>query len=524
MNQPFVLKVVLLDNTSQRLILSNGLPDVVEELVAEVKRQCGLTSNIRLQFMDPLFENEFMNLTNTNELQNRGTIKVINLSQDSSSDSLPLSEPSISTPTDDTTSFSSVDTDIVSSPDPDPQGSKLYWPSKFIVPEFSYDSEIKLELANAEYRKNGETLIPDVKLKSNILEKLIQQIVRYRVYVSDKQFNSVGEALMSKHPCLSERGSISGYEGWKTSLKNKLAHYRTELRRLGCPEVVVNAMANKPKGSSPALGIKKPKRSEVNYCPPFPIGETENSLEKIRVELQADIKKRNGKDIVRSKMDKTFSYRRYEVVRDAPLVQDFKERWPGLFDVYEINAEFKRLTTIPLQSRFLSQLDILSNKLLALFKKRGGQIGKKLQELMKSMTDEFSDEAVDAGRECILKALCVYLNEDPDILIKEHVGNNEADFEDYTENTTVGIFTAKQHAAQSKPDDIGIILEGQIVIQELDNVPLAYALLFGLLYALNMDYPPQQRYFFEVVQKVIMELDGGTLSRKAQVLKNRLLE
>uniref|UniRef100_A0AAV2KAG7 Uncharacterized protein n=1 Tax=Knipowitschia caucasica TaxID=637954 RepID=A0AAV2KAG7_KNICA len=120
-------------------------------------------------------------------------------------------------------------------------------------------------------------------------------------------------------------------------------------------------------------------------------------------------------------MDKTFSYRRYEVVRDAPLVQDFKERWPGLFDVYEINAEFKRLTTIPLQSRFLSQLDIFSNKLLALFKKRGGQIGKKLQELMKSMTDEYSDEAVDAGRECILKALCVYLNEDPDILIKEHV-------------------------------------------------------------------------------------------------------
>uniref|UniRef100_A0A3P8RZI9 Uncharacterized protein n=1 Tax=Amphiprion percula TaxID=161767 RepID=A0A3P8RZI9_AMPPE len=76
----------------------------------------------------------------------------------------------------------------------------------------------------------------------------------------------------------------------------------------------------------------------------------------------------------------------------------------------------------------------------------------------------------------------------------------------------------------SKPDDIGIILEGQVVIQELDNVPLAISLLFGLLYALNMDYPPQLRYFFEVVQKVIMELDGGVLSRKAQVLKNRLYE
>uniref|UniRef100_A0A3P8SGQ8 Uncharacterized protein n=1 Tax=Amphiprion percula TaxID=161767 RepID=A0A3P8SGQ8_AMPPE len=98
-------------------------------------------------------------------------------------------------------------------------------------------------------------------------------------------------------------------------------------------------------------------------------------------------------------------------------------------------------------------------------------------------------------------------------------GHDNTVFEDYAEETTVGIFTSRRHEAQSKPDDIGIILEGQVVIQELDNVPLAISLLFGLLYALNMDYPPQLRYFFEVVQKVIMELDGGVLSRKAQVLK-----
>lgn len=102
-------------------------------------------------------------------------------------------------------------------------------------------------------------------------------------------------------------------------------------------------------------------------------------------------------------------------------------------------------------------------------------------------------------------------------------GDNEALFTDYVEDTTVGIFTVK-HQAQSKPHDIGIVLEGDIVIQDLDNVPLAISLLFGLIYALNMDYPPQLKYFFEVVQKVIMELDGGTLSKKAQVLKNRLLD
>lgn len=102
-------------------------------------------------------------------------------------------------------------------------------------------------------------------------------------------------------------------------------------------------------------------------------------------------------------------------------------------------------------------------------------------------------------------------------------GTCENLFETYVQETTVGIFTAKQHEAQTKPDNIGIVLEGQIVIQGMDNVPLAISLLFGLLYALNMDYPTHLRYFFEVVQKVIMELDGGTLSKKAQVLKNRLL-
>lgn len=53
----------------------------------------------------------------------------------------------------------------------------------------------------------------------------------------------------------------------------------------------------------------------------------------------------------------------------------------------QINAEFKRITTMPLQSRFLSQLDMLSHKLLKLFNKRGGQIGKRLQSILTCMTE-----------------------------------------------------------------------------------------------------------------------------------------
>ncbi len=40
-----------------------------------------------------------------------------------------------------------------------------------------------------------------------------------------------------------------------------------------------------------------------------------------------------------------------------------------LFIFVQINAEFKRITTVALQSRFLSQIDMLSDKLLKVFQK-----------------------------------------------------------------------------------------------------------------------------------------------------------
>ena len=116
----------------------------------------------------------------------------------------------------------------------------------------------------------------------------------------------VAKALVSKHPCLTEGGSLTGCAGWKASLGNKLAIDRTRLRKLGGTEVMVNSLKHKPEGkSSPAAAIKKPRRSEVNY---FPIGESETSLEKLSEELLSDVKRRNNRELVKMKMDKTFAY------------------------------------------------------------------------------------------------------------------------------------------------------------------------------------------------------------------------
>ncbi|KAL6460119.1 hypothetical protein MHYP_G00174190 [Metynnis hypsauchen] len=465
-----------------------------------------------------------MNLTSMDEVQDKGTIRVVPLTDATAPHCGNIPSPSAAALSiDESSSLSSgcVDTDILSSPESESSSSRSFWPSVFRVPKFCYDAELKLDQGNAAYREKGTLLTPDPKLKSNILEGLVQEIVRFKVYVTDKEFNTVGEALISKHPCLTEKGSLTGYAGWKASLKNKLAIYRTHLRKLGCPEVTINSLKHKPEGKlSAASNIKKPRRSEVNYCPSYPAGESDKSLESVRVELLSDIKKKNNREVVRMKMDKTFAYRRHEVVRDTPMIKDFQARWPALFEVSEINAEFKRITTMPLQSKFLSQLDVHSKKLMKLFKKRGGQIGRRLENIVAPMVE---DDDVDLGRECVIRALCVYLNEDPENLLREYVAADEALIQGSIEETTLGIYVFKQRDASQEPD-IGIVLEGQVVLQELDNVALATAMLFGLMYALNLNYPPELKYTFEVLQKVVMELEGTTLSKKAQALKNRLFQ
>ena len=99
----------------------------------------------------------------------------------------------------------------------------------------------------------------------------------------------------------------------------------------------VNSLKNKPDGKrSAAFGIKKAKRAEVNFCPTYPSPETEQSLEAMRKALLLDVRKRNNREAVKFNMEKTFAYRRHEVVCYAPMVDDFMARWPALFEVSEV--------------------------------------------------------------------------------------------------------------------------------------------------------------------------------------------
>lgn len=73
----------------------------------------------------------------------------------------------------------------------------------------------------------------------------------------------------------------------------------------------------------------------MEYCPSFPLGERAQP-QKMRGELLSDVKKCNNRETIRTKMDRTFALRRQEVICDAPMVSNVRERWPALFDAMEV--------------------------------------------------------------------------------------------------------------------------------------------------------------------------------------------
>lgn len=83
---------------------------------------------------------------------------------------------------------------------------------------------------------------------------------------------------------------------------------------------------------------------------------------------------------------------------------------------------------------------------------------------------------------------------------------------------SVGIYISRE-TPNSGYNDVGVVIEGMVVLRDLNNVALESAMLFGLCYTLNLSNSPKLRHTFEVFQKIIMELDAGQLSRKAQSLK-----
>ncbi|XP_071361701.1 uncharacterized protein [Trachinotus anak] len=77
------------------------------------------------------------------------------------------------------------------------------------------------------------------------------------------------------------------------------------------------------------------------------------------------------------------------------------------------------------------------------------------------------------------------------------------------EQTVMGVYVIQKEGAEAGdgPEDISVLIEGVEVLSGLGETAIAYALLFGLIYCLNLSYPPELKCTFEVLQKILLKLD-----------------
>ncbi|KAE8280203.1 hypothetical protein D5F01_LYC20753 [Larimichthys crocea] len=409
---------------------------------------------------------------------------------------------------DDTSSVSTDDTLILSSSQDSPGHRSQCWPAQFSIPSFSSFTEIQIQSANECFKKHGTLLTAKefIPLLPDILGKLGEAIYEYTAYPSSLQISEVAEALTQKHPCLKEPGSFNGSYGWAQRLKYKMNNFRSKLRGLGCPEVEVNSLKRKTTHDQyPAKNLKKTKKAEVNYLPPHGQGETTASLEKERVELLSEVMKRDNSKVVAQKMAKTFSLRREEIVNEAPAISDFMKRWPALFSEAQICEEFKRITTVSLESTFLAKLDQCTPKLMALTQSKGGAAGLKMRHIKDMLLE---DNTVERRREVAIRCLIVYLGEKEEELFKQYSDVEELDTDLLMQVMKIAIIG----------DRATIVVEGTKVLQRFD-VARSCALLMGVIYALNLSYPKQLKFTFEAFQKLCLGLDGQKASSKIMNLK-----
>ncbi|XP_031176782.1 uncharacterized protein LOC116065420 [Sander lucioperca] len=305
-------------------------PESLDELKNVLREKLELDGEFAVQYEDPDFGNAVCNLMDIAELPPEKAVLHIIWNIDESQ------TPSHSS------SISSLDTASISSPASSHSSSSIIrtfmrniseWPSPFVVPSFSYDVELKLRKGNDIYEKTGQGLSVTRDMKMEILDKLAQEIFALKAYPEKYQIVSVASELVNKHPCLKEPGSGTGYDGWTTSIKYKLGNYQSKLRQAGCNEVSVNRKRGRDdEVDEGRFSLKKPKRGEVNHVPDHPENYNDETLEDQRCVLVGEMKKK-GKDmeLIRQKMDLTFSLRRKEIVEVEPMVLEIQERWPALF-------------------------------------------------------------------------------------------------------------------------------------------------------------------------------------------------
>ncbi|XP_017540982.1 uncharacterized protein LOC108413126 isoform X1 [Pygocentrus nattereri] len=226
-------------------------------------------------------------------------------------------------------------------------------------------------------------------------------------------------------------------------------------------------------------------------------------------------------------MTATFSRRRQEIIGDEPLVADVINRWPALFSERQIEAEFKRIVTTSLFQSFLDGLDHLVPRLLEVYK--AAVLSGKKQALKGILDCLEKDNTNERKRTAALLGLPHYLSEDPADVIRICDAHGET-LDVAMKGMQVGLLIGHEGALQDAfPWDIfsvAVVVEETIVLHyyKLKDVACSFAMLMGIIYCVNLEYPQAMKYSFEFLQRVVMKVKPDQASARIHGLRNKLLK
>ncbi len=91
------------------------------------------------------------------------------------------------------------------------------------------------------------------------------------------------------------------------------------------------------------------------------------------------------------------------------------------------------------------------------------------------------------------------------------------------QSCTMAVFVIREEEDPLQPPhDIGIVIEGVEVLNKLPSLAHGCAMLFGLIYALNLSYPSELKHTFDALQKIFMEIEPKKMTRRVCSLNVKL--
>ncbi|KAL1269050.1 hypothetical protein QQF64_031339 [Cirrhinus molitorella] len=193
-----------------------------------------------------------------------------------------------------------------------------------------------------------------------------------------------------------------------------------------------------------------------------------------------------------------------------------------------IAAEFHRITNISLKNKFYAELDKHTPRLLAVYRQKPARTGKAAEALRSifSAYDLLETNDINNRRTAGVRGLPVYLREDDSVFFKMW-NTEEVDEPDIADSAVALVSMVNGDSSstvQFDPAGIAIVLEGDIVLRDICRLADTFLLMFGLIYALHLDYSKELTQTFNFIQKVLLGLeDSKPLAPRLLSLKNYLL-